>query len=80
MVYHTAGAVFSALSIKEALSARAENKALNLSEILNKKGGIGNEEGGRKCSVFNDQFSMIRWRRHLAWVVMLCRCGLIEII
>jgi hypothetical protein len=33
----------------------AENKALNLSEILNKEGGIGNEEGGRGCSILNDQ-------------------------
>jgi hypothetical protein len=32
MVYHTAGAVFSALSYLDELGAGAENKALNLSE------------------------------------------------
>ena len=59
MVYHTAGAVFSAFSYLDAFGVGAENKALNFSEILNKEGGIGNEEGGRECSMFNDQCSIV---------------------
>jgi hypothetical protein len=49
MVYHTAGAIFSAFSYLDAFGVGAENKALNFSEILNNEGGIGNEEGGRNA-------------------------------
>jgi hypothetical protein len=51
VVYHTAGAVFSALAIRMH-QVGAENKALNPSGIFNKEQGILNEEG-RECSMLN---------------------------